>query len=56
MQNVTSKCPPISIGNQTVSGVDNHKVLGATIDYNHFWSSLLTALCKKYFQEKLPHI
>ena len=45
-QNLALKCPPISIGNQTVNEVDNHKVLGVTIDCNLSWSSHMTALCK----------
>ena len=44
-QNLTLKCPPISIGNQTVNEDDNHKVLGVTIDSNISWSSYVTALC-----------
>ena len=54
------KCPPISIGNQTVSEVDNHKVLGVTIDCNLSWSSDVTALgksiSKKIYQlSKVKH-
>ena len=45
-QNLPLKCPPISIGNQTVNEVDDHKVLGVTIDWNLSWSSHVTALCK----------
>ena len=45
-QNVSLKCPSISIGNQIVNGVDNHKVLDVTIDCNLSWSSHVTALCK----------
>ena len=45
-QNLPLKCPPISIGNQTVNEVDNHKVLGVTIDCNLSWSNHVTALCK----------
>ena len=45
-QRLPLKCPPISIGNQTVNEVDNHKILGVTIDYNLSWSSHVTALCK----------
>ena len=45
-QKLPSKCPPISIGNQTVNEVDNHKVLGVTIDCNLSWTSHVTALCK----------
>ena len=41
-QNLPLKCPPISIGNQTVSEVDNHQVLGVTIDYSLSWSSHVT--------------
>ena len=44
-QNLTLKCPPVSIGNQTVNEDDNHKVLGVTIDSNISWSSYVTALC-----------
>ena len=44
-QNFTLKCPPVSIGNQTVNEDDNHKVLGVTIDSNISWSSYVTALC-----------
>jgi len=45
-QNLPLKCPPISIGNQTVTEVDNHKGLGVTIDCNLSWSSHVIALCK----------
>ena len=45
-QNLRLKCPPISIGNQTVSEVDNDRVLGVTIDCNLSWSSHVTAFCK----------
>ena len=45
-QNLPLKCSPISIGKQTVNEVDNHKVLGVTIDCNLSWSSHMTALCK----------
>ena len=45
-QNLPLKCPPIFLGYQTVNEVDNHKVLGDTIDCNLSWSSHGTALCK----------
>ena len=45
-QNLTLKCLPISIGNQTVNKVDNHKVLGVTTDCSLSWASLVTAFCK----------
>ena len=59
-QNLALKCPPISIGNQTVNEVDNHKVLGVTIDCNLSWSSHVTALCKSiskkiYQLSKIKH-
>ena len=41
------KRPPIAIGNQTVNEVDDHTVLGVTIDCNLSWSSHVTALCKR---------
>ena len=50
-QNLTLKCPPISIENQTFIEVDNHKVLGVTTDNNLFWSSHITALCKSTSKE-----
>ena len=58
--NLPLKCPPISIGNQTVNEVDNHKVLGVTIDCNLPWSSHMTALCKSiskkiYQLSKIKH-
>ena len=48
-QNLPLKCPPISIGKQTVNEVNSHKVLGVTIDCNRSWSSNVTALCKSTF-------
>ena len=59
-QNLPLKCPPISIGNQTVNEVDNHKVLGVTIDCNLSCSSHGVALCqsasKKIYQlSKIKH-
>ena len=45
-QNLPLKCPPISIGNQTVNEDDNHTVLGVTIGCNLSWSSHVTASCK----------
>ena len=59
-QNLPLKCPPISIGNQTVSEVDNHKVLGVTIDCSLSWSNHVTALCKSisknnYQLSKIKH-
>ena len=47
--NLSVKYPPISIGNQTVNEVDNHKVLGVTIDCSLSWSIHVTALCKRTF-------
>ena len=44
--NLPLKCPPISIGNQNVSEVDNHKSLGVTIS----WPSHVTVLCKIIFK------
>ena len=44
--NLTLKCTPIFVGNQTVNAVDNHKVLGVTIDCNLSWSRHVTASCK----------
>ena len=61
-QNLPLKNPPISIGNQTVNEVDNHKVLGVTIDCNPSWSDChVTALCKSiskkiYQLSKIKHI
>ena len=59
-QKLPSKCPPISIGNQTVNEVDNHKVLGVTTDCSLSWSSHVTALCKSiskkiYQLSKIKH-
>ena len=45
-QNLTLRCPSISVGNQSVNEVSNHKVLGVTIDSNLSWSSNVAALCK----------
>ena len=42
---LTLKCPPISIGNQTVNETDGHKVLGVTTDCSLSWSNYVTALC-----------
>ena len=45
----TLKCPLILIGTpQTVNEVDNHNVVGVTIDCNLSSSSHLTALCKVF--------
>jgi len=60
-QNLPLKCPPISIGKQTVNEVDSHKVLGVTIDCTPSWSSNVTALCKSiskkiYQLSKIKHI
>ena len=59
-QNLPLKCPPISIGNQTVSEVDNHQILGVTIDCSLSWSSHVTTLCKSiskkiYQLSKIKH-
>ena len=59
-QNLPLKCPPISLENQTVNEVDNHKVLGLTIDCSLSWSSHVTALCKSisrkiYQLSKIKH-
>ena len=58
--NLTLKCPPISIRIQTVNEVDNHKVLGVTIDCNLSWSSHGAAICKSaskkiYQLSKIKH-
>ena len=58
--NLTLKCPPISVGIQTVNEVDNHKVLGVTIDCNLSWSNHGAALCKSaskkiYQLSKIKH-
>ena len=59
-QNLPLKCPPISIGNQTVNEVDNHKVLGVTTDCSLSWSTHVTASCKSiskkiYQLSKIKH-
>ena len=45
-QNLTLRCPSISVGNQSVDELNNHKVLGVTIDSSLSWSSHMAALCK----------
>ena len=46
-QNLETKLRPLTINNQIIDEVDNHKVLGVTIDNNLSWTNHLTSLCKR---------
>eukprot|EP00745_Piridium_sociabile_P033008 TRINITY_DN5647_c0_g1_i9.p1 TRINITY_DN5647_c0_g1~~TRINITY_DN5647_c0_g1_i9.p1 ORF type:complete len:921 (+),score=13.12 TRINITY_DN5647_c0_g1_i9:226-2988(+) len=50
-QNITFGMPPIHIGNKQIDEVDNHKVLGVTIDNNLSWSPHIDVLSKRVSQK-----
>ena len=50
-QNTTYTVPPIYLGNNTISEVETHKVLGVTIDNNLSWSPHIDSLYKRISQK-----
>ena len=46
-QNLVPNLPPLTIKSDVIGEVQNHKVLGITIDNNLSWTPHVNALCKK---------
>ena len=46
-QNVVPNLPPLTIKSDIIEEVQNHKVLGTTIDNNLSWTPHMNTLCKK---------
>ena len=45
--NLVTNLPPLTIRSDVIEEVQNHKVLGITIDNNLSWTPHVNALCKK---------
>jgi hypothetical protein len=50
-QNLRLKLPPININNQIIDEVNDHKVLGVTVDNNLSWSEHVSVLSKNISQK-----
>jgi hypothetical protein len=50
-QNLQLKLPPININNQIIDEVNDHKVLGVTVDNNMSWSEHVSVLSKNISQK-----
>ena len=46
-QNIVSYLPPLTAKDNIIEGVQNHRVLGVTIDNNLAWTPHINTLCKK---------
>ena len=46
-QNLLPNLPPLTIKSDNIQEIQNHKVLGKTIDNNLSWTPHMNALCKK---------
>ena len=46
-QNFVPNLPPVIIKSDVIEEIQNHKVLGTTIDNNLSWTPHVSALCKK---------
>ena len=49
-----SPCAHLSVGNQQITEVSDHKVLGVTIDNNLTWGPHIRDLCKTTAKKSLP--
>ena len=49
-QNLLPNLPPLTIKSDVIQEVQNHKVLGITIDNNLSWTPHMNTLCTKVFQ------
>ena len=53
-QNLVTNLPPLTIKSDVIEEVQNHKVLGITVDNNLSWTPHVDALCKKISTKVVP--